>query len=150
MPPAPPCCRARAKPLPWAPRPPELCAIVSLAALLLIAATTSPALACPEGSKPEGAAPPRGSEWRCLDAEGRATGRWLTWYAGGQLMSEREMKQGREHGRQRSWWPNGQLMMEGVSVDGHRYQGFRYWTITGEPTKLDVQTEIVTQPPAAR
>ena len=119
-----------------------------LAALVLIAATgtAAPSLTCPAGSRPDGAPPPTGNEWRCLDAAGQVTGPWLTWYTDGRLMSERQMKAGKEHGRQRSWWPNGQLMMEGVSVDGHRYQGFHYWSITGEPTKLEVRTETVTQP----
>lgn len=121
-----------------------------------IAATTlqaAPATTCPAGSHEQGQRPPAGNEWKCVDAHNRADGPWLTWYANGQLMSERQMKQDREHGQQRSWWPNGQLMMEGVSVDGHRYQGYKYWTIDGQPTQLEVETETVrqkldTKPPA--
>jgi hypothetical protein len=128
---------------------------VTIASLVLIAAVAAtapaaPPLTCPTGSRPEGAAPPQGSEWKCVDADGAATGPWLTWYGNGQLMSERRMKQGKEHGRQRSWWPNGQLMMEGISVEGHRYKGFHYWSITGAPAALDVHTETITPPaPAA-
>lgn len=96
---------------------------------------------CPKNSQPQGAAPPAGHEWKCVGAGDIPEGPWLTWYANGQLMSERHMKQGREHGRQRSWWPNGQLMMDGVSVEGHRYQGFKYWSVTGQPTTLTIQTE---------
>lgn len=145
--------RARQTVTMGSPVPPEPNIIVTPAVLLLIAAATAgthaPALTCPAGSQPEGTAPPQGSEWRCVDAEGRANGPWLTWYASGQLLSERQMKDGKEHGRQRSWWPNGQLMMEGVSVEGHRYQGFRYWSITGEPTEVEVRTETVRQPAPA-
>ncbi len=61
-------------------------------------------------------------------------------------MSERNMKLGKEHGRQRSWWPNGQLMMEGISVDGNRYKGFKYWSITGQQTDLNIETETITKP----
>jgi hypothetical protein len=89
--------------------------------------------------------PPAGHEWKCVDSKGLADGLWLTWYDNGQLMSERQMKQGKEHGRQRSWWPNGQLMMEGVSYEGNRYKGFKYWSITGEPTEIDIKTETVTK-----
>ena len=61
-------------------------------------------------------------------------------------MSERNRKLGKEHGRQRSWWPNGQLMMEGISVDGNRYKGFKYWSITGQQTDLNIETETITKP----
>lgn len=113
------------------------------------AAHGDPLPACPEKSHALGARPPAGYEWKCVDAGNEVNGPWLSWYANGQLMSERHMKHGQEHGRQRSWWPNGQLMMEGVSVEGHRYQGFKYWSITGEPTPLTIQTENVAQPAAA-
>ncbi len=114
---------------------------------LLLAALFAPAVAaaelpvCPAGTHAVGKMPPAGHEWRCDNAKGVPEGPWLTWYEGGQMLSERHMKNGREHGRQRSWWPNGQLMMEGVSVDGNRYGGFKYWTIDGSPTQLDVKAE---------
>lgn len=116
--------------------------LCSLLALLLAPSAHAAGLpACPKNSHPQGASPPNGFEWKCVDADNVANGPWLNWYANGQLMSERHMKQGREHGRQRSWWPNGQLMMEGVSVEGHRYQGFKYWSATGEPTQLTIAPE---------
>ena len=124
-------------------------AALTLAALLAcglgLPAHAATAAECPAGHNAVGQRPPAGNEWKCIDAKGDIDGPWLTWYANGQLMSERQMKRGREHGRQRSWWPNGQLMMEGVSVEGHRYQGFKYWTIDGQPTQLEVETETVTQ-----
>jgi len=120
---------------------------VTPARLLLILALLTPQVFaeplpnCPKNRQPQGAAPPGGFEWKCVGAGDIPDGPWLTWYANGQLMSERHMKQGREHGRQRSWWPNGQPMMDGVSVEGHRYQGFKYWSVTGQPTTLTIQTE---------
>lgn len=122
----------------------RICLAFALASLAFSAGATS-LPACPANSHPLGAAPPKGFEWKCVGADEVVDGPWLTWYANGQLMSERHMKRGREHGRQRSWWPNGQLMMEGVSVEGHRYQGFKYWDISGRPTRLNVQTENVLQ-----
>lgn len=101
--------------------------------------------ACPTDHSSVGQKPPAGHEWKCVDSKGEADGPWLTWYDNGQLMSERQMKHGKEHGRQRSWWPNGQLMMEGISYEGNRYKGFKYWSITGEPTELNIQTETVTK-----
>jgi hypothetical protein len=121
--------------------------LLSLGATLSAAAVVA-LPACPPGTHPSGAEPPAAYEWKCLAADGRVDGPWLNWYDNGQLLSERHMKKGKEHGRQRSWWPNGQLMMEGVSVDGHRYQGFKYWTVTGEPTQLNVEKETVGQPAA--
>lgn len=100
---------------------------------------------CPPGHRQRGAKPPAGIEWQCLDLNGQPDGLWLTWYDNGQLMSERQMKQGKEHGRQRSWWPNGQLMMEGISYEGSRYKGFKYWSIDGEPTQLNIETETITK-----
>lgn len=100
---------------------------------------------CPAGHHERGKKPPAGFDWQCLDPKGQADGPWLTWYSNGQLMSERQMKSGKEHGRQRSWWPNGQLMMEGVSFEGNRYKGFKYWSIDGEPTELNIETETVTK-----
>jgi hypothetical protein len=135
-----------------APIPNESSAVIRARFLLTVAAVLLPVVsgadtpACPAGTQPSGAAPPAAYEWKCVTADGVAEGPWLTWYASGQLLSERHMKRGREHGRQRSWWPNGQLMMDGVSVEGHRYQGFKYWTITGEPTRIEVQAEPVVQP----
>lgn len=117
---------------------------ISLAIGCAQAATGLPA--CPPGAHAVGKAPPAGLEWRCENASGLVDGPWLSWYADGQLQSERHMKDGREHGRQRGWWPNGQLMLEGVSVDGNRYQGFKYWSFDGTPTDLGIQPDIVTQP----
>lgn len=102
-------------------------------------------VACPAGRRGVGQKPPAGREWKCVDSKGVADGPWLTWYANGQPMSERQMKSGKEHGRQRSWWPNGQLMMEGISYEGSRYKGFKYWSIDGEPTDLNIETETVTK-----
>ena len=121
--------------------PYTLALVVSLPGTFAAAATALPT--CPAGTNAVGKAPPEGLEWRCATASGVPEGPWLTWYEGGQLMSERHMKKGREHGRQRSWWPNGQLMMEGVSVDGNRYHGFKYWSIDGTPAQFDVKTEKV-------
>jgi len=115
-----------------------LCVSFAVAALADIAP-------CPPGAHAQGKAPPDGSERKCLNADGLAEGPWLTWYGNGQLLSERHMKQGREHGRQRSWWPNGQLMMEGISHEGNRYKGFKYWSIGGEPTTLNIETDTVTR-----
>ena len=100
---------------------------------------------CPADHRERGKKPPAGTDWQCVDKNGQPDGPWMTWYGNGQLMSERQMKNGKEHGRQRSWWPNGQLMMEGISYEGNRYKGFKYWSITGEPTELNIETETVTK-----
>lgn len=116
--------------------------LLPAALLLSVIATADTAVPpCPEGSRVLGEGPPAGLELRCVGADGRAEGPWLTWYGNGQLMSERQMQDDREHGRQRSWWPNGQLMMEGISMEGQRLQGFRYWSITGQPTELPTRTQ---------
>ena len=122
--------------------------LLALLCLLPLPLSAAEPFTCPTGTQAQGAAPPAGLELRCVDAEGRAEGIWRTWYDGGQLMSERSMKQGREHGRQRSWWPNGQLMMDGVSFDGTRVKGFRFWSITGQPSDLPQQPQPAAPAPA--
>lgn len=119
--------------------------IAATIALLLPSFTHAEKSACPSDHREIGKKPPAGTEWQCVDKNGQPDGPWLTWYDNGQLMSERQMKNGKEHGRQRSWWPNGQLMMEGISYEGNRYKGFKYWSISGEPTQLDIETETVTK-----
>jgi len=129
-------------------REPSVKLMTLLIATVLIAAAADAAdsTACPPGNRSVGAQPPKGHEWKCVNKDGVPDGPWRTWYDGGQLMSERQMKLGKEHGRQRSWWPNGQLMMEGISVDGNRYKGFKYWSITGQPTDLNIETQTITKP----
>lgn len=113
--------------------------------LLLPAHLHAENVSCPADHHERGKKPPAGTEWQCIDKNGQPDGPWLTWYGNGQLMSERQMKNGKEHGRQRSWWPNGQLMMEGISYEGNRYKGFKYWSVSGEPTQLNIETETVTK-----
>jgi hypothetical protein len=36
-------------------------------------------------------------------------------------------------------------MMEGISYEGNRYKGFKYWSINGEPTELNIETETITK-----
>ena len=114
--------------------------------LIAASAHAADTTVCPPGNRAIGESPPKGHEWKCVNKDGLPDGPWRTWYDGGQLMSERNMKLGKEHGRQRSWWPNGQLMMEGISVDGNRYKGFKYWSITGQQTDLHIETETITKP----
>lgn len=117
----------------------------AVAMLLFSGGLQADSPSCPADHQERGKKPPAGTEWQCIDKKGQPDGPWLTWYGNGQLMSERQMKNGKEHGRQRSWWPNGQLMMEGISYEGNRYKGFKYWSIDGEPTQLNVETETVTK-----
>ena len=114
--------------------------------LIAASAHAADTTVCPPGNRAIGESPPKGHEWKCVNKDGLPDGPWRTWYEGGQLKSERNMKLGKEHGRQRSWWPNGQLMMEGISVDGNRYKGFKYWSITGQQTDLNIETETITKP----
>ena len=121
------------------------CVLIALATMSVPLCANAATPTCPAGDHALGSRPPAGTQWRCVDDDGRADGPWLTWYDNGQLMSERHMKHGKEHGRQRSWWPNGQLMMDGVSYDGNRYKGFKYWAIDGTPTNLHIETKTVTK-----
>lgn len=97
-------------------------------------------IACPEGSSPVGAAPPKGLELKCVDAAGNLNGPYRHWYANGQLMESLQYKAGKEHGEQQTWWPNGQRMMQGTSVNGKRYKVFQYWDINGNPRQIDTPT----------
>ncbi|MFB6947962.1 MULTISPECIES: toxin-antitoxin system YwqK family antitoxin [unclassified Streptomyces] len=66
---------------------------------------------------------PDGSLELVMDVvEGEQSGKWMEWYAPGQLYYEKELQANAFHGRAREWHRNGQL-----AVDGEYELGCALW-----------------------
>lgn len=127
--------------------------------LILSALAACEAKPCPEGSRPEGEAPPAGRSLDCVVDSARGAmrhgpstrwypggrgkmyqyaydagirhGDYQLWHPNGQLKERGAYSYGRRHGRFARYWPNGQIREEGIFQNGVRNGDFKLYSDNG-------------------
>jgi antitoxin component YwqK of YwqJK toxin-antitoxin module len=88
--------------------------------------------ACEPGGRLDGAAPPAGTEIRCIDAEYRWTGMEARFHENGKLQSIGRRQESRMIGVWLSFHPSGNKAAEQTYVDGQLHGTIRRWADNGQ------------------
>src|SRR5688572_17443097 len=97
----------------------------------------SGSIACPEGARTRGHAPPNGNRVWCETGAGVSHGPFLSWHENGREKTRGGFRDGAAQGEWITWYDNGQLRSKGRYEAGERVGEWKSFAQDGTPQPID-------------